>query len=74
MPTVLARLCTDWPESKSGAEVWEGLPRNLGGPVLTDSDSRGCRGLMRDQAHAEVSAEWERTGVRESERGSESNK
>jgi len=52
----------DRPGSKSGAEVWEGLSRNLGGPVLTDSDSRGCRGLMRDQAHAEVSAVRERTG------------
>lgn len=29
---------------------------------MTDSDSRRCRGLMRDQAHVEVSAMWERTG------------
>jgi hypothetical protein len=35
--------------------TWE----SLGGDPF--SDSRWCRGLERDLAHAEVSAAWERT-------------
>jgi len=49
------------PGSESGAKIWDGFSRNLGGPVFDLPTVASGTGLDRGQARAELSAAWERT-------------
>jgi hypothetical protein len=49
------------PGSESGAKIWGGFSRNLGGPVFDLPTIASGTGLERGQAGADISAARERT-------------